>query len=45
MIFADDTAIINKPRVKLQDIVNSFVDTERRYEMEINIENHESILK
>ena len=39
-----DTAIIAKTQEELQDMVNRFVDTGRKYGMEINIEkSHESI--
>ena len=34
--FADDTAIIAKTQEELQDMVNSLVDTGRKYGMEIN---------
>jgi len=34
---ADHTAIIDKTQVELQDAVNIFVDTDKKYGMEINI--------
>ena len=36
--FADVTAIIEKIQEKLQDMVNRFINTGRKYGMEINID-------
>ena len=36
--FGDDAAIIARTQEELQDMVNRFVDTGRKYDMEINID-------
>ena len=41
--FSDYTAIIAKTQEELQDMVNRFVDTERKYCMEINIDTPEKM--
>ena len=35
--FEDDSAIIAKPREEIQEMINRFADTERKYRMETNI--------
>jgi Reverse transcriptase (RNA-dependent DNA polymerase). len=36
--YADDVAIISKTQEELQDMLNSLVDTGRKYGMEINFD-------